>query len=170
MDTERSDPCSYKNTAWPNEGKKSHRTLTFIDVFYVPLFSDDVQEPFHQQQSLVVPLCAVLSVVEHLIQGCRLHLQATPPYRRLLPDQTQLSQHGPSAVRTPPSSNPQRLHTASWMKPPAKATSRNCQCLTPALCQPCSQALHGHYHLHGVAEDELLCCDAVDPIHEFLFV
>lgn len=30
--------------------------------------------------------------------------------------------------------------------------------------------LCGYYHLHSVAEDELLCGDAVDPIHEFLFV
>lgn len=30
--------------------------------------------------------------------------------------------------------------------------------------------LCGCYHLHSVAEDELLRGDAVDPIHEFLFV
>jgi len=30
--------------------------------------------------------------------------------------------------------------------------------------------IHGCYHLHSIAEDELLCGDAVDPIHEFLLV
>lgn len=28
----------------------------------------------------------------------------------------------------------------------------------------------GFYHLHSIAEDELLCSDAVDPIHELLLV
>lgn len=48
--------------------------LTLRNVLHVCLVSEDVLQPLHEQQSLVVALDTVLPAVEHLIQGSRLHL------------------------------------------------------------------------------------------------
>lgn len=48
--------------------------LTLGNVLHVRLVGEDVLQPLHQQQSLVVALDTVLPTVEHLVQGGRLHL------------------------------------------------------------------------------------------------
>lgn len=48
--------------------------LTLGDVLHVRLVRENLLQPLHEQQGLVVALDTVLPAVEHLVQGGRLHL------------------------------------------------------------------------------------------------
>lgn len=50
-------------------------TLTLGNVLDVGLVREHVLQPLQQQQGLVVAWHTALTVLEHLVQGSRLHLQ-----------------------------------------------------------------------------------------------
>lgn len=52
----------------------SAQSLTLGDVLHIRLVCEDLLQPLHEQQGLVVALDTVLPTVEHLIQGGRLYL------------------------------------------------------------------------------------------------
>lgn len=57
------------------QGRESplNAQLALGDVLHVCLVREELLQPLHEQQGLVVALDTVLSAVEHLVQGSRLH-------------------------------------------------------------------------------------------------
>lgn len=50
--------------------------LTLVHIFYICRVLQYFSQSFQQQGCLVVSICDIFSLLEHLIQSCRLHLQS----------------------------------------------------------------------------------------------
>lgn len=73
--------------------------LTLVHIFYICRVLQYFSQSFQQQGCLVVSICDIFSLLEHLIQSCRLHLQSVRTFSFINSQTNSYNLHSETAFR-----------------------------------------------------------------------
>lgn len=157
-------PFSCRNVACWVLGVELANALTLANTEDVLLFSEQQRQALHQQQGFMVALDWCFPLMEHLIQRSSLNLRGHQDHQlmfdRFIIQARVLIQQ--LLFPLPPSDQRKHSHQMlgiiiSWV-----TTDIHLEYLNDSNCLNFPQA----YHLHSVAEQQPLCRDGGDLVHE----